>query len=84
MKTSIGVARSKGITRSSARTAKVCISGTGGLGLRATAALDPRRGGLSLLPGASGRVGEPGEVPDLDAGPGNGSRTSSSPGCPPC
>ncbi|MFE9561799.1 DJ-1/PfpI family protein [Streptomyces sp. NPDC006487] len=46
------------------------ISGTGGLVLRATAVLDPRRGGLILVPGASGRVGEPGEVPDLDAGAG--------------
>lgn len=43
-------------------------SGTGGLALRATAALDPARSGLILLPGASGRVGEPGEVPDQDAG----------------
>jgi transcriptional regulator GlxA family with amidase domain len=46
------------------------VSGTGGLVLRATAALDPRRGGLILVPGASGRVGEPGEVPDHDAGAG--------------
>jgi len=46
------------------------VSGTGGLVLRATAALDPRRGGLILIPGASGRVGEPGEVPDHDAGAG--------------
>ncbi|MGW2839173.1 DJ-1/PfpI family protein [Streptomyces sp. NPDC001493] len=38
--------------------------GTGGLVLRATAALDPARAGLILVPGASGRVGEPGEVPD--------------------
>ncbi len=46
------------------------ISGTGGLVLRATAALDPGRAGLILVPGASGRVGEPGEVPDHDAGAG--------------
>lgn len=46
------------------------VSGTGGLVLRATAALDPRRAGLILVPGASGRVGEPGEAPDLDAGAG--------------
>lgn len=46
------------------------ISGTGGLMLRATAALDPARAGLILVPGASGRVGEPGEVPDHDAGAG--------------
>ena len=43
------------------------ISGTGGLVLRATALLDPGRAGLILVPGASGRVGEPGEVPDDDA-----------------
>ncbi|WP_371619500.1 DJ-1/PfpI family protein [Streptomyces sp. NBC_00454] len=46
------------------------VSGTGGLALRATAALDPVRAGLILVPGASGRVGEPGEVPDHDAGAG--------------
>jgi transcriptional regulator GlxA family with amidase domain len=43
------------------------VSGTGGLALRATAALDPARAGLILVPGASGRVGEPGEVPEHDA-----------------
>ncbi|MPY58561.1 DJ-1/PfpI family protein [Streptomyces spongiae] len=43
------------------------VSGTGGLVLRATAALDPARAGLILVPGASGRVGEPGEVPEHDA-----------------
>jgi transcriptional regulator GlxA family with amidase domain len=42
------------------------ISGTGGLALRATAALDPGRAGVVLVPGASGRVGEPDEVPDHD------------------
>ncbi|MGW1466785.1 DJ-1/PfpI family protein [Streptomyces sp. NPDC002308] len=41
--------------------------GTGGLVLRATAALDPARAGLILVPGASGRVGEPGEVPAREA-----------------
>ncbi|MFD9216611.1 DJ-1/PfpI family protein [Streptomyces sp. NPDC059544] len=46
------------------------VSGTGGLVLRATAALDPARTGLVVVPGASGRVGEPGEVPDHDAGAG--------------
>ena len=46
------------------------VSGTGGLPLRATAALDPGRAGLILVPGASGRLGEPGEVPDHDAGAG--------------
>ncbi|MFJ5173436.1 DJ-1/PfpI family protein [Streptomyces griseoviridis] len=44
------------------------VSGTGGLVLRATAALDAARPGLILVPGASGRVGEPGEVPDQHAG----------------
>ncbi|HEV3171008.1 MAG TPA: DJ-1/PfpI family protein [Actinocrinis sp.] len=44
------------------------VSGTGGLALRATGALDPGRAGMILVPGASGRVGEPGEVPDLEAG----------------
>lgn len=46
------------------------VSGTGSLVLRATGALDPGRAGLVLVPGASGRVGEPGEVPDHDAGAG--------------
>jgi len=41
-----------------------------GLALRAAAALDPGRAGLVLVPGASGRTGEPGEVPDHDAGAG--------------
>ncbi|MEU6742400.1 DJ-1/PfpI family protein [Streptosporangium sandarakinum] len=44
--------------------------GTGGLALRATAALDPGRAGLVLVPGASGRVGGPGEAPGPDAGAG--------------
>lgn len=46
------------------------ISGTGALALRATAALDPARAGVILVPGASGRVGEPGEVPGHEAGAG--------------
>ncbi|GAB3954950.1 DJ-1/PfpI family protein [Streptomyces sparsus] len=50
------------------------VSGTGGLALRATAALDPARAGLVLVPGASGRVGEPGEVPDQDADADSGER----------
>src|SRR5689334_23135834 len=37
------------------------VSGTGGLVLRATAGLDPDRADMVLVPGASGRVGEPGE-----------------------
>ncbi|MFF5306420.1 DJ-1/PfpI family protein [Streptomyces sp. NPDC013161] len=44
------------------------VSGTGGLVLRSTGTLDPARSGLVLVPGASGRVGEPGEVPDIEAG----------------
>ncbi|MEY9893146.1 transcriptional regulator GlxA family with amidase domain [Catenulispora sp. MAP5-51] len=44
------------------------VSGTGGLALRATGALDPDRAGLVLVPGASGRVGDPGEVPEEEAG----------------
>ncbi len=54
----------------SAEGAREVVSGTGGLALRATAALDPSRAGLIVVPGASGRVGEPGEVPDQDAGDG--------------
>ncbi|RRR76139.1 DJ-1/PfpI family protein [Streptomyces sp. RP5T] len=54
----------------SAESPREVASGTGGLTLHATAALDPARAGLILVPGASGRVGEPGEVPDHDAGTG--------------
>ncbi len=43
------------------------VSGTGGLALRATAALDPGRPGLIVIPGAAGRIGDPGEAPDHDA-----------------
>lgn len=46
------------------------VSGTGGLTLSASGTLDPERAGLILVPGASGRVGEPGEVPDIEAGAG--------------
>ncbi|MDF9872575.1 MULTISPECIES: DJ-1/PfpI family protein [Streptomyces] len=44
--------------------------GTGGLALRATAALDPARADLVLVPGASGRVAAPDEAdgPAPDAG----------------
>lgn len=45
------------------------VSGTGGLALRTTAALDPTRSGLILLPGASGRIGALDADPQLDAGP---------------
>ncbi|QIY58567.1 DJ-1/PfpI family protein [Streptomyces sp. RPA4-5] len=44
------------------------VSGTGGVTLRATAALDPERAGLIVVPGAAGRVGTPGEASDEDAG----------------
>ncbi|WP_199547403.1 DJ-1/PfpI family protein [Streptomyces sp. N35] len=43
--------------------------GAGGLALRTTAALDPTRPGLILLPGASGRIGTPDADPHLDADP---------------
>ncbi|KOX24727.1 glutamine amidotransferase [Streptomyces sp. NRRL F-6491] len=46
------------------------ISGTGGLALRAVGALDPERSDVVLVPGASGRVGEPGEVPEEEVGAG--------------
>ncbi|MEV6011735.1 DJ-1/PfpI family protein [Streptomyces sp. NPDC051976] len=46
------------------------VSGTGGLVLRATADLDLERADMVLVPGASGRVGEPGEVPDEEVGAG--------------
>lgn len=45
-------------------------SGAGSLTLRATAALDPERAGVILVPGVAGRFGEPGEVPERDAGNG--------------
>ncbi|MFD4230330.1 DJ-1/PfpI family protein [Streptomyces sp. NPDC058545] len=54
----------------SAEGPRAVVSGTGGLALQAVAALDPGRAGLVLVPGASGRVGEPGETPDLEAGTG--------------
>ncbi|SEH03670.1 DJ-1/PfpI family protein [Nonomuraea solani] len=38
------------------------VSGTGGLPLRATAALDPAKADLIVVPGASGRIGEPAEA----------------------
>ncbi|MFF1654414.1 DJ-1/PfpI family protein [Streptomyces sp. NPDC058255] len=55
----------------SAEGVREVVSGTGGLTLRAAAALDPARGGLILIPGASGRVGEPGDVPDQEVGAGD-------------
>ncbi|MFI7272594.1 DJ-1/PfpI family protein [Streptomyces sp. NPDC049879] len=56
----------------SAQGPREVVSGTGGLVLRATAALDPGRADMILVPGASGRVGEPGEVPDEEAAAGAG------------
>ncbi|MEV4252321.1 hypothetical protein AB0J52_04020 [Spirillospora sp. NPDC049652] len=46
------------------------ISGTGGLALRATGALDLERADLLVVPGAYGHVGEPGEVPEDEVGAG--------------
>ncbi|MFF9643085.1 DJ-1/PfpI family protein [Kitasatospora aureofaciens] len=40
------------------------VSGTGGLSLRATGLLDPRRPGVVLVPGASGRLGDPDDDTD--------------------
>lgn len=54
----------------SAEGAREVVSGTGGLVLRATAALDPGSADLIVVPGASGRVGDPGELPDQDIGAG--------------
>ncbi|MGW2008323.1 DJ-1/PfpI family protein [Streptomyces nigrescens] len=69
-----GGAASDGVVRVelvSAEGRREVISGTGDLALRATAALDPERAGLVVVPGAAGRVGKPGEPP---AG-GTGART---------
>jgi transcriptional regulator GlxA family with amidase domain len=43
------------------------VSGTGGLVLHAVGSLDPERADMILVPGASGRVGEPGEVVEEEA-----------------
>ncbi|MFG2766610.1 MULTISPECIES: DJ-1/PfpI family protein [Streptomyces] len=48
----------------SAEGAREVVSGTGGLTLRATAALDPERADLVLVPGASGRVSEREDGPE--------------------
>ncbi|WP_030674361.1 DJ-1/PfpI family protein [Streptomyces rimosus] len=55
------------------------VSGTGGTALRATAALDPGRPGLIVVPGAAGRIGGPDEVPDHDAGAGPGQQDDTIP-----
>lgn len=44
------------------------ISGTGGMVLRATGSLDPDAADLVVVPGASGRVGDPDEPPDEEYG----------------
>ncbi|MFE5731947.1 DJ-1/PfpI family protein [Streptomyces sp. NPDC056528] len=54
-------------------------SGTGGLALRATGTLDPERADMILVPGASGRVGEPGELPEEEAGAGERKRDETVP-----
>ncbi|WP_067799698.1 DJ-1/PfpI family protein [Actinomadura formosensis] len=46
------------------------VSGTGGLALRAAGVLDLERADVLLVPGASGRVGEPGEGPEEEVGAG--------------
>lgn len=46
------------------------VSGTGGLALRAAGALDLERADMLVVPGASGHVGEPGEVPEEEVGAG--------------
>ncbi|MFZ3562509.1 DJ-1/PfpI family protein [Streptomyces sp. BH055] len=43
------------------------VGGTGGIALRATAALDPARADIVVVPGASGPVGDPGDTPDEGA-----------------
>ncbi|MFJ8698267.1 DJ-1/PfpI family protein [Streptomyces ardesiacus] len=55
------------------------ISGTGGLALRATGSLDLERADMVLVPGASGRVGEPGEVPEGETGAGEWKQEESIP-----
>ncbi|MFJ9036882.1 DJ-1/PfpI family protein [Streptomyces sp. NPDC102406] len=54
-------------------------SGTGGMTLRATGAVDLERADVLLLPGASGRVGGPDDVPEEGVGPGAGQRDESVP-----
>ncbi|MGS2810475.1 DJ-1/PfpI family protein [Nocardia sp. MW-W600-9] len=46
------------------------VSGTGGLALRAAGTLDLERADMLVVPGASGRVGEPGEIPAEEVGAG--------------
>ncbi|MEU2617733.1 DJ-1/PfpI family protein [Streptomyces sp. NPDC007157] len=44
------------------------VSGVLGIALRATAVLHPDRAGLVLVPGAAGRIGDAGDVPEHAAG----------------
>lgn len=46
------------------------VSGIGGLTLRAVGALDLERADMLLVPGAAGRVGDPGETPGEEVGVG--------------
>ncbi|MFE0764451.1 DJ-1/PfpI family protein [Streptomyces smyrnaeus] len=55
------------------------VSGTGGLPLRATAALDPAQADLVLVPGAAGRLGGPDEVPEQDGDAEQGQQDASIP-----
>lgn len=63
----------------SAEGPRLVPSGTPGLSLRASAALDPSRPGWVLLPGASGRIGDPDETPGTgtESRPGEGADTRS-------
>ncbi|MFJ9774329.1 DJ-1/PfpI family protein [Kitasatospora sp. NPDC101157] len=57
-----------GVELVSAEGPREVVSGTGGLSLRTTGLLDPCRPGVVLVPGASGRLGDPddGEDPGDD------------------
>lgn len=56
-----------GVELVSAEGPREVVGGTGGLALRATAALDPARADIVVVPGASGPVGDPAKTPDEDA-----------------
>ncbi|MET8473535.1 DJ-1/PfpI family protein [Streptomyces sp. NPDC006422] len=56
-----------GVELVSAEGPREVVGGTGGLALRATAALDPARADVVVVPGASGPVGDPGAATDEDA-----------------
>lgn len=45
------------------------VEGSGGLVLRATAALDPDRADLIIVPGASGPISAPKDSPEIDTIP---------------